>query len=370
MIFFFSGGMGLEKKWPQMQALVGDRLISYEYCLPGVVDYYISENRSAHIRRIMLDSGAFTAWNRGAVINFDDYIEFCKKHESQLFSITNLDVIPSKPGVKNIPTEEIERSASIGFRNAQKLLRAGIPKEKLIHVFHQNESFKWLEKMIREFEYIGLSPANDRSTQEKKQWLDECMNYVTDSDGYPIIKFHGFAVTAHHLMVRYPWYSIDSATWGQQAGRGAVYIPPKRNGKFDFLLTNPHMVRIGFNSPFEMTTDHYSNYPPALQAEFLEYFDLHDLPMGESTCVQVEKKTGPRSPLRFCRSRQDCDQIKKIKHSQICQEVKIEEGLINSNHWRCICNAHYMVDFLECVDPWPTRKYQKERQMDGFGLLG
>lgn len=158
----------------------------------------------------MLDSGAFSAWTKKINIDLDEYIDFCLQHLDYIDYVINLDVIPGEFGQKALPVEEIERSASEGWANYEYMTKQGIPKEKLIHIFHQGEDFKWLEKIVDAMPYIGLSPANDRSTSEKMQWLDDCMKYVCDDKGYPKVKWHGFAVTSLRLMFRYPWYSVDS----------------------------------------------------------------------------------------------------------------------------------------------------------------
>lgn len=368
MLIFFAGSAAFEKRFPRLQPLVRNRLISYHYRAKSLEDYYLGDERSPHVEHLMMDSGAFSAWSKGAEINLDAYIEYCLKYIDAITFVVNLDVIPARPGQKKIPQEEIERSAQQGWKNAQKMLRAGIPKEKLIHVFHQNENFHWLERMAREFDYIGLSPANDRTTLEKQTWLDSCMPYVTDSQGFPTVKFHGFAVTALNLMLRFPWFSVDSATWAQQAGRGAVYVPQKKQGKarYDVL---PHLVRMSYNSPFEKTMDHFDNYPPRIQREFLDYFEINKVPLGRSSCVRVDRKTGGRTPIRFCREREECDYSKR-EPAQICQEVIEEEGLINKMDPRSYVNALFLENLQKTMPPWPTKPFRfSAMETNGFDIL-
>ena len=95
----------------------------------------------------------------------------------------------------------------------------------------------WLEKMIEEgCEYIGISPANDRTTAQKMVWLDEVFNYLCGDEGYPKIKTHGFGVTALPILYRYPWFSIDSATWLMVGAYGGAMIPVADvHGKPDFM---------------------------------------------------------------------------------------------------------------------------------------
>ncbi len=157
---------------------------------------------------LMLDSGAFSAWMKQEEISVEDYGKFLQQHGNDFDLIVNLDVIPGKFGQKEIPEAEMIKSIEQGWRNYYRLIEMGVPKNKLLHVFHQGEPFHYLEKMVKEMEYIGISPANDRTTKEKKKWLDECMKYIVDSKGKAQIKFHGFGMTSLHLIWRYPWFCM------------------------------------------------------------------------------------------------------------------------------------------------------------------
>ena len=99
---------------------------------------------------LMLDSGAFSAWNQGVSISLKDYIDFCLENIEVIDFIVNLDVIPGKGPFIKVTKKDIENSAYEGWKNYETMLDAGIPKEKLIHVFHQGESMDWLERMVDE----------------------------------------------------------------------------------------------------------------------------------------------------------------------------------------------------------------------------
>lgn len=184
-------------------------------------------------RTSLLDSGAFSAWSKNEKIDIDSYIEFCQQTRSSFEAFANLDVIPGRWG--QIPSsEEVEQSATEGWMNFRYMVERGLPREKVVHVFHQGEDFKWLEKLVEyhekegsEIGYIGISPANDRTTEQKIYWLERCMPYITKPDGSARIKFHGFGVTAYEIMRRYPWYSVDSTTWMRMAAYGRIHVPDK-----------------------------------------------------------------------------------------------------------------------------------------------
>lgn len=279
---------------------------------------------------LIMDSGAFSAWSKGKNIDFEKYIEYLHLYEDQIDLIVNLDVIPASPGVKKIPKEVIENSARKGFRNYRRLIREGFSKEKVIHVFHQNEDFKWLQLMVEKIPYIGLSPANDRTTKEKIRWLDNCMKYVLDSDGFPKVKFHGFAVTSHELMRRYPWYSVDSSSWCIQAGLGDIYVPPLTKNGWDFSVP-----------PRQIKTSQLIVVPDTLK----KYLDELGLKLGKSEFKKVDENYQLQQNERFVG--------KGLAKDKRIVEVLIESGIINSHQDRYLVNAHYIHEFEKTLPPWP-----------------
>jgi hypothetical protein len=153
--------------------------------------------------------------------------------------IASLDVIPGEPNMKLTP-KIIEDASIKGYLNYEKMLRKGVHSEKLLHTFHQGDNEKWLVKLIEKgVKYIGVSPANDRTTKQRKQWLDTIMPIILDSKGIPKVKFHGFGVTSIKLVLDFPWYSVDSSSWRLRGGGfGMIDIPtnPNLNEKKDYYI--------------------------------------------------------------------------------------------------------------------------------------
>jgi hypothetical protein len=179
----------------------------------------------------MLDSGAFSAWNVGREIDLDHYIAYIKANIEHVSCYVNLDVIPGAFGVTPSPTE-VEESAEKGWANMLRMEAEGL---KPIPVFHMGEQFKWLRRMVEHgCPYIGISPANDRTTDKKRVWLDRVFSEITDEQGWPVVKTHAFGVTAIDLLIRYPWYSADSTTWIMIAARGKILLPHWEKGAWNF----------------------------------------------------------------------------------------------------------------------------------------
>lgn len=219
--------------------------------------------------RLVLDSGAFSAWNVGAQIDLDDYIAYIYRNMEWVSAYVNLDVIPGQPG--RTPTEaEVEESARASWANMEYMQGMGLDP---IPVFHQGERFYWLERMFEaDIEYIGISPANDRSTEAKIEWLDRVFNYLCDDDGNAKVKTHAFGVTAIDIVSRYPWHTVDSTTWLVAGSRfGLLRVPYMgRDGKWD-MTRRLSSVRISKEAP--LVEGHFiflSNADKAAVVRFIE----------------------------------------------------------------------------------------------------
>lgn len=167
-----------------------------------------------------LDSGAFSVWANGKTIDIEAYKRFAKELRQALpleceLNVVNLDVLPGKFG--QMPTqEEREQSAIDGWNNMLQLESEGL---KVIHVYHQHENLEWLDKLRSHSDYIGVSPANDVSMQQKLKFMDSVYAKVKNT-----IKTHGFAVTSTDQLYRYPLYSCDSSSWTSPARFGRIPI--------------------------------------------------------------------------------------------------------------------------------------------------
>jgi len=222
---------------------------------------------------MLLDSGAFSAWTKGKTVDIDGFAKFCLTLQDHpaVQGIANLDVIPGAYG--KIPdSDEVERSAKKGWENYQYLLSRGVRKDKLIHIYHQGEHETWLDLLVEEGgPYIGISPANDRKTDQKIMWLDRIMPKLIDNQGYPKKKFHGFAATALKLLQRYPWFSTDSTSWLRPGAYGKVLLPRIKDGEVLYNV-EPTWVPFSDKSPTQKENGKHFNTLTQLEQETIRQF--------------------------------------------------------------------------------------------------
>jgi hypothetical protein len=170
---------------------------------------------------LLLDSGAYGAWTRGIELDLDEYCTFIKRNKRALGAYVNVDVIPGTKEHATRSREALEKSARASYQNFNRMRDKGLSP---IPVFHQGEDWKWLLKMIDErVPYIGISPYAKARAKSIKEWLDQVFCIITDKEGDPVVKTHGFGVLSPRTICRYPWYTVDGTSWALDSGQ--IMIP-------------------------------------------------------------------------------------------------------------------------------------------------
>jgi hypothetical protein len=151
-----------------------------------------SEKQMKRFRKLglhlFLDSGAFSAWKSGVKIDIDEFIKYIK--QNHIGKYITLDVIGDPEKTYN----------NLKYMESQKL--------QPIPVFHLGSDFKYLQQLINEeYYYICLGGTVGNSRKKRIEFFDECFRRFPDT------YFHGLGMTDPKLMVKYPWFSVDSTTW-------------------------------------------------------------------------------------------------------------------------------------------------------------
>jgi hypothetical protein len=169
---------------------------------------------------LMLDSGAFSAWNSGEIINIDDFVKFVK--QTPAFEVVvNLDVIPGSR-VAGVVGPTPEEAAKGSWENYRYLLKKGV---KAMPVFHYCEDWKWLDKILESgCRYFALGAIAKVRRDSRIRWLDQVFTRLTNEKGIPYVKVHGLGVTDTQILQRYPWFSVDSTGWLIQSSYGRVNV--------------------------------------------------------------------------------------------------------------------------------------------------
>lgn len=214
--------------------------------------------------RFFLDSGAYSAWTKGSVIDLDEYCIFIKANIDHIDVYPCLDVIPGKPGVGNATEAERDAAADQTWANYLYMVAEGLDP---IPVYHYGEHGRHLERMLAYgCQYIGIGGLVGVPGPLRLLWLDRLFKRITDSRGMPIVKTHGFGMTSVPLIFRYPWYSVDSTTWIKITMSGAVMLPAQVDGRFVFDRV-PMTVSVSDRSPkAEEGGKHVNTMAPRMRA--------------------------------------------------------------------------------------------------------
>lgn len=161
-------------------------------------------------QNVIIDSGAFSVWNKGDVIDIDEYLSFCLK-QPQHWSFINLDVIPPKgSGLK-----EINKCVEEGYENYLYL------KDKLpnvMPVYHSGEEISWLKKYMEHTDYIGVGFGNNRHEKARRAFLKEVFNQTMLE-----FKVHGLGYSSFQGLTLFPFYSVDSISFKKSVINGTQY---------------------------------------------------------------------------------------------------------------------------------------------------
>lgn len=164
-------------------------------------------------RTLFLDSGAYSMFTQKIGVNLQSYAKFIRDNQDAIHVASNLDAI-GKPEQASYDNQKLLESYGVDIKP----------------VHHARDADQWLKRYIDEgYDYIFLGGMVPESTGYLRDWLDHVWHlYLTNPDGTPRVKVHGFGLTVLSLMFRYPWYSVDSTSWVMRSMYGGVYLDMKQ----------------------------------------------------------------------------------------------------------------------------------------------
>lgn len=197
----------------------------------------------------------------------DRYAAFLKEHKHGVDLYANVDVI-FNPELSWQTLKYLEQEHGL----------SPMP------VIHYGTEMKWIDKHLEAgYEYLGIGGLGQEASRwAYEHWADRVYERLCPPpQRLPLVKTHGFAMTSHRLMLRYPWYSVDSASWAKVAGYGWVYVPFKRNGHFVFDKS-PNIISFSHRSKFRKEEGrHYDNLRPLEKQIMIEWLDFINMPFGK-----------------------------------------------------------------------------------------
>lgn len=151
------------------------------------------------VKSTILDSGAFSAWNSGKVIDFE---ALCTEAGNGRWDeAVCMDVIGN-------PEASLE--------NARIMKARGL---HVMPVFHFGEPWDILKAYKEEFNRVGLSCRFGEPMAYSMRWLEQCF-----ARAYPC-PFHSFGWVQEKTLMALPFATADTASWhtGIRFGKGQAY---------------------------------------------------------------------------------------------------------------------------------------------------
>lgn len=198
--------------------------------------------------RIFLDSGAFSAFTQGVKVDLNKYCRYVRD---------NADIFEVVDGIPLVSVLDAIGDHNQTYYNQIAMERQGV---RALPCYHFGEPIEVLEHYAANYDYITIGGMVPISSPQLQIWLDRIWGRVlTNPDGTPKVKVHGFGLTSVPLMARYPWYSVDSSSWVQLGGMGAIFIP--RHGMLHVSEHSPNVKEAG---------KHLDTLPPPQQDAVME----------------------------------------------------------------------------------------------------
>lgn len=204
-----------------------------------------------------------------------------------------------------------------------------------VPVIHFNTDLKWVEKHLNAgYTYIGIGGLGQEITKQNYfAWADPVFEMLCDKTTHlPLVKTHGFAMTAHVLLSRYPWFSVDSASWAKAGAYGRIYVPRQTAGDYNFLA-DPYTLNVSCESPTAKKRGrNIATMTKQEQKVVKDWLQQINVPFG---------KNGPDGEI-------------------------IEKGIINYHGSRKIANLRFYEAMVNSLPDWPWPFYAKARKTKGF----
>lgn len=212
-----------------------------------------AKKNNCYIGKIMVDSGAFTAHRKNVVIDCDSYLSWLNDNEPYLECYVQLDHIPGKWGQKR-SKEDILIAEKVSWENYKYMVSKLKNPYKLLAVFHQDENFENLKRILNfkingnSVPYICISGAKDRTAQDRRNWYHECFQVIRESENKNV-RVHCLGCSTYQDLSLFPFYSSDSTTWLQVAALGAILDKNKIDLSTEALTDASNANRLNILKP-------------------------------------------------------------------------------------------------------------------------
>lgn len=249
---------------PEKEEIINDAI---EICEANLLFNYIDGKNAANkyggnlgSRKLFIDSGAFSAWTKGKIIDVDEYIQWINERAEYIDLYGQIDVIPGDR-IKGHTQEQVREAAEKTWENYLYMRPKMKKPEGLLYTFHVGEPYEfliraleWTDENGNYIPYIAFGGMVGKSMPIKKSFLDNCFRIIKNSNN-PDVKVHAFGMTSFSLLKQYPITSADSTSWIMTGANGSI-------------MTNNGSIAV--SDQMSKLPTHYSHLSEEHQKEFEE----------------------------------------------------------------------------------------------------
>jgi hypothetical protein len=208
---------------------------------------------------LFLDSGAFSAHTQKEEIKLEDYARFILESGHYFNVKANLD--------------DIGDTGPKSWENWCRLREMGCD---VFPVHHATDDDKYIEKILDSgITFMALGGLVGAHRNVLQPWLDRMWSkYLVKKDGTPRLNVHGFGLTDTELIIRYPWYSVDSSSWVMTGiFGGCVFAEGNKFYKVTFSDDSP--------DKYKLDGWHYKSLNAAQKKRIQKWLDHHEVTAEE-----------------------------------------------------------------------------------------
>lgn len=179
--------------------------------------------------KLFIDSGAFSAWTKGKVIDVEEYIDFINKNSQYIEVAAAVDKIPGEARTSNVASEkDVEEAAAQTWQNFLYMRSKVNDKKKLLYTFHAGEPWRFLKQALEykdafgQIDYLAIGGLVGKNKDIQKGIIDKVFEMIKESPN-PNVKVHGFGLTRLGYLEQYPFTSADSTAWLMTGINGSIF---------------------------------------------------------------------------------------------------------------------------------------------------
>lgn len=177
---------------------------------------------------VVLDNGAFSAWTKDKVYDFDGFAEWAAKWISH--PAVEWCVIPDK-----IDGSEADNDAF--------LRDWGMPAALSVPVYHMHESIDRLARLAADYPRVALGSSGDFAVVGNDKWwhrMADMLDAICDGEGRPLVKLHGLRMLDPGVFSKIPLASADLTNVARNVGIDSAwrqaYAPHSRSVRALILM--------------------------------------------------------------------------------------------------------------------------------------